>query len=81
MLGVCPATVLRRWRSGELVGYRLASNCLRFDRQDIDAYLAEMRRGGRSQGEHATELHGDRPATIVSPPRPTSTSQEDRHAR
>jgi predicted site-specific integrase-resolvase len=29
-LGVSPETVLRRWRAGELPGYRLASNVLRF---------------------------------------------------
>ena len=39
MLGLSSATVLRRWRAGELPGYRLSSNVLRFDRAAIDAYL------------------------------------------
>jgi excisionase family DNA binding protein len=42
-LGVSPSTVLRRWRAGELPGFRLASNCLRFDPDEIAAWLAERR--------------------------------------
>jgi excisionase family DNA binding protein len=45
-----PATVLRRWRAGELPGYRLGSNVLRFSARDIDEYLEQRRRtygGGR----------------------------------
>ena len=30
-LGLSPASVLRRWQAGELPGFRLASNVLRFD--------------------------------------------------
>ena len=41
MLGLSPATVLRH--AGELGGYRIASNCLRFDPATIDAWLAERR--------------------------------------
>jgi excisionase family DNA binding protein len=43
-LGVSPATVLRRWRSGELPGYRIASNVLRFDRDELERWLSERRR-------------------------------------
>lgn len=42
-LGLSPATVLRRWRSGELPGFRLASNCLRFDEAEILASLEAQR--------------------------------------
>jgi excisionase family DNA binding protein len=49
-LGLSPATVLRRWRAGELPGYRLASNVLRFDQADIDEWLAE--RAGRGRRYH-----------------------------
>jgi excisionase family DNA binding protein len=42
-LGVSPETVLRRWRAGELPGYRLASNVLRFDEADVLAYLRDRR--------------------------------------
>jgi excisionase family DNA binding protein len=37
MLNVSPATVLRRWRAGELPGYRLASNVLRFRADELEA--------------------------------------------
>jgi excisionase family DNA binding protein len=40
LLGISAATVLRKWRAGELPGYRLASNCLRFDADELDAWLA-----------------------------------------
>ena len=40
LLGVSPATVLRRWRAGELRGYRLASNVLRFDADELAAMHA-----------------------------------------
>jgi excisionase family DNA binding protein len=45
-LGVSPETVLRRWRSGELPGYRLASNVLRFRGSEIETWL--QRRAGAS---------------------------------
>jgi excisionase family DNA binding protein len=48
MLQLSPATVLRRWRNGEIPGYRIASNVLRFDRAEIEAWLA-----GRKEHEHA----------------------------
>jgi excisionase family DNA binding protein len=47
MLAVSPATVLRRWRAGELPGYRLGSNVLRFSAAEVEAWL-EARRGQRS---------------------------------
>ena len=43
-LGVSPATVLRRWRAGDIPGFRIASNCLRFDQAEIDGWL-QARRG------------------------------------
>jgi len=46
-LGVSPATVLRRWRDGELPGFRLASNALRFDADEIAAWLDARRGPGR----------------------------------
>jgi excisionase family DNA binding protein len=38
-LGLSPETVLRRWRAGEIPGYRLASNVLRFRESEIEAWL------------------------------------------
>jgi excisionase family DNA binding protein len=46
-LGLSTETVLRRYRRGELPGFRLASNCLRFDADELAAWL-EDRRGGTS---------------------------------
>jgi excisionase family DNA binding protein len=43
-LGLSAATVLRRWRAGELPGFTLASNVVRFDREEIDRWLASRRR-------------------------------------
>jgi excisionase family DNA binding protein len=45
-LGLSPETVLRRWRVGELPGYRLASNVLRFRESELEVWLE--RRSGRS---------------------------------
>ena len=42
-LGLSTESVLRRWRSGEIPGYRLASNVLRFDPADIEAWLEGRR--------------------------------------
>lgn len=42
-LGVSPETVLRRWRAGELPGYRLASNVLRFRESELEAWLEGTR--------------------------------------
>jgi len=42
-LGLSPETVLRRWRAGELPGYRLASNVLRFRESELEAWLEEKR--------------------------------------
>ena len=44
LLGVSVASVLRRWRAGELPGFRLSTNCLRFRESEIAAWL-EARRG------------------------------------
>jgi excisionase family DNA binding protein len=44
LLGVSVASVLRRWRAGELPGFRLSTNCLRFRESEIAGWL-EARRG------------------------------------
>jgi excisionase family DNA binding protein len=43
LLGLSPATLLRRWRAGELPGYRLGSNVLRFSPSDVTAWLEARR--------------------------------------
>lgn len=50
LLGLSTESVLRRWRAGEIPGFRLASNVLRFSREDIDRWLE----GCRTQ-QRATE--------------------------
>ena len=55
MLGLSPATVLRRWRAGEIPGYRLGTNVLRFDAEDIEQWLEarfinNAAGGGRREG-------------------------------
>jgi excisionase family DNA binding protein len=42
-VAVSPETVLRWWRAGELPGFRLASNCLRFSEDEVEAWLAARR--------------------------------------
>jgi excisionase family DNA binding protein len=44
MLNVSPETVLRRWRAGEIPGYRIASNALRFDPAAVEAWLESKAR-------------------------------------
>jgi len=43
-LGLSPATVLRRWRAGEIPGFVLSTNVVRFDPAEIDEWLAARRR-------------------------------------
>ena len=45
MLGLSSETVLRRWRAGELPGFRLGSNVLRFRQSEIEAWLEERHHG------------------------------------
>lgn len=68
--GVSPETILRWWRCGKLPGYRLASNVLRFDPAEVDAFLAARHRGGSPEGR-ATDPRDPRPAGVVSLSRPT----------
>jgi excisionase family DNA binding protein len=42
-LGLSPESVLRRWHTGELPGYRLASNVLRFRESEIETWLERKR--------------------------------------
>ncbi len=49
-LGMSPESVLRRYRRGELPGYRLSSNVLRFRESEIEAWLEECLRPGRPIG-------------------------------
>ncbi|MDQ3380548.1 MAG: helix-turn-helix domain-containing protein [Actinomycetota bacterium] len=43
LLALSPETVLRRYRAGELPGYRLGSNVLRFRESEIEQWLEGTR--------------------------------------
>jgi predicted DNA-binding transcriptional regulator AlpA len=47
LVGLSTESVLRRWRAGEIPGYRIASNVLRFDPVEIEAWLERCRVGAR----------------------------------
>jgi len=49
LLGLSPATVLRRWRAGELPGYRLGSNVLRFSAAELSQWLEAHHEGAPPQ--------------------------------
>jgi excisionase family DNA binding protein len=63
-LGVSPKTVLRRWRAGELPGYRLASNVLRFRESEIEAWLEGTRRGNAALASVVPRSSDDRVSGI-----------------
>lgn len=54
-LGVSSETVLRRWRAGELPGYRLGSNVLRFRESEIETWLEGRRGVPVAVAENSTE--------------------------
>jgi excisionase family DNA binding protein len=56
LLGLSSATVLRRWRAGELPGFRIASNCLRFDPDELEAWLRSRRGEAYSAASTVTKL-------------------------
>jgi excisionase family DNA binding protein len=62
-LGVSSATVLRRWRAGEIPGFRIASNCLRFDGAEIDGWLQERRGSACGPGAGQLASTDARPST------------------
>jgi excisionase family DNA binding protein len=45
ILALSPDAVLRRWRAGELPGFRLSSKALRFRESELLAWLEEKREG------------------------------------
>ena len=47
MLGLSSEAVLRRWRAGELPGFRLSSKVLRFRESEVIAWLEARRVGPR----------------------------------
>ncbi len=56
MLGLSSEAVLRRWRAGELPGFRLSTKVLRFRESEVLAWL-EAHRQGNVPLELAQALH------------------------
>lgn len=56
MLGLSSEAVLRRWRAGDLPGFRLSSKVLRFRQSELVAWLEGHRTGPRVEGEPAVGL-------------------------
>jgi predicted DNA-binding transcriptional regulator AlpA len=59
LLGLSPEAVLRRWRAGQIPGFRLASNVLRFDEAEIAMWLDSLRAGpqySNSKGSQVEEV-------------------------
>lgn len=49
LLGLSTEAVLRRWRAGELPGFRLSTKVLRFRESELNAWLESCRQGPRQQ--------------------------------
>jgi predicted DNA-binding transcriptional regulator AlpA len=45
LLAISPEAVLKRWRAGDLPGFRLSSKVLRFRQSEIVEWLEEHREG------------------------------------
>ena len=58
MLGLSPEAVLRRWRAGELPGFRLSSRVLRFRESEVLAWLERKREGPRPPQPQLVGLDG-----------------------
>lgn len=55
-LGLSTETVLRRFRAGELPGFRLGSNVLRFDEDELAAWLEARRVASPAAGLAVSEV-------------------------
>ena len=60
-LGLSTESVLRRWRRGEIPGYRLGSNVLRFDEAELAAWLEERRGGSITAVMNSTVMALEQP--------------------
>lgn len=49
LLSLSPEAVLKRWRAGDLPGFRLSSKVLRFRESEIVAWLERHREGPRAE--------------------------------
>lgn len=56
LLGLSPEAVLKRWRRGELPGFRLSSKVLRFRESEVLAWLEGHREGARPAAASAVGL-------------------------
>jgi excisionase family DNA binding protein len=56
MLGLSSEAVLRRWRAGDLPGFRLSSKVLRFRQSELIAWLERYRAGPRAEADAVVGL-------------------------
>jgi excisionase family DNA binding protein len=80
LLAVSPETVLRRWRAGEFPGFRLAPNVLRFQREDVEAWLEGRKVNGPSDGGEVAPVPFQSPEprrTLTSAPVPNLGGEAD----
>ena len=50
LVGLSTESVLRRWRAGEIPGFRLSSNVLRFDPSEIEHWLEDLQATRKAEG-------------------------------
>jgi excisionase family DNA binding protein len=77
-LGVCPETVLRWTRRGELHGIRLPSGAIRYRPADLEAWL-NLRSTKNGSGEEPTPV-STTPTRGVGYVQPVSTTKEEHDA-
>jgi excisionase family DNA binding protein len=77
LLGVSSETILRRWREGSLPGFRIGTNALRFDADELDAWLEERHRGGYAQRQPPVLAGGGQRRRHVSRARSIDGADEE----
>jgi excisionase family DNA binding protein len=80
LLALSPEAVLRRWRVGELPGYRLAPNVLRFQLADVEAWLESRRVNGSGAGGEVAPVPYPSPEprrSVSAAPVPNREGEDD----
>jgi excisionase family DNA binding protein len=73
-LGLTTETILAWVRKGDLPAFRLPNGAIRFNQDDLDAWLAE--RATSKRGDVTHTANAARPIRLTSTPSPTSQSEE-----
>ena len=67
-LDLSAETVLRWTRRGDLPGYRISTGALRYDEDELDAWLAEHATGAADRGVSNTQADRTRDGAYVAAP-------------